>query len=202
MFTMKTTSPELWEPMQETLLELESANQKVLFTCTSSQGFAAEVLAAVRMCLPGADGSLDRALNKASRTADGRVHVVMVVGTPNVGKTSLVNALRRHARTHGLLDVPRTGQLPVGPLPGVTKHVAGIKVGHSSHTSRTSSCCMRAVHQGLAYMLLFVFSEQRPQPLQCSLSEDSLLNMLYWPYYSLRPLRNGAGCRQSDNAAH
>ena len=78
MFTMKTTSPELWEPMQETLLELESANQKVLFTCTSSQGFAAEVLAAVRMCLPGADGSLDRALNKASRTADGRVHVVMV----------------------------------------------------------------------------------------------------------------------------
>lgn len=129
--------------MQETLLELESANQKVLFTCTSSQNFAAEVLAAVRMCLPSAETSLEGVSNtrpSSSRAANGRVHVVMVVGTPNVGKTSLINALRRHARTQGLLDVPRAGQLPVGPLPGVTKHVSGIKVCHCNHY-----CCSSTV---------------------------------------------------------
>ena len=127
------TSPDICEPMQDTLLELESTNQKVLFTCTSSQGFAAEVLAAVRMCLPGTETSLERTSSAGPGAANGRVHIVMVVGTPNVGKTSLINALRRHARAQGLLHVPRTGQLPVGPLPGVTKHVSGIKACHSNH---------------------------------------------------------------------
>lgn len=58
----------------------------------------------------------------------GKVGTVMIVGTPNLGKTTLVNALTAHAAKSGLLEASRVGQRQVGPLPGVTKSVAGVQV--------------------------------------------------------------------------
>lgn len=126
--------------LQETLRELSSSNQQVLYTCTSARGFAAEVLDAMRRCLFASDGDLNKTASKTNAASSSNVHVIMVVGTPNVGKTSLINALRQHARKEGLLDVPRAGQLPVGALPGVTKHVSGIKVCAAHSQSHGKAC--------------------------------------------------------------
>lgn len=86
------------------------------------------MLAAVRSCLT--EGQKAHGSNNLEPLAagEGDVHLVMVVGTPNVGKTSLINALKRHCNSQGLLNNPRSGKLEVGPLPGVTKRVSGIKV--------------------------------------------------------------------------
>eukprot|EP00743_Colponemidia_sp_Colp-15_P010453 GILK01011510.1.p1 GENE.GILK01011510.1~~GILK01011510.1.p1 ORF type:complete len:317 (+),score=37.86 GILK01011510.1:33-953(+) len=48
---------------------------------------------------------------------------MMVCGVPNVGKSSIINALRRHAGT-----LPKKEAAKVGPLPGVTRSVSGFKV--------------------------------------------------------------------------
>ena len=101
--------------MQETVSQLTSMYPEVIYTSNQDDYFASSVLDAVKSCLPATH-------------AAGQVYVLMVVGTPNVGKTTLVNALKRHYFVTGSLQADRLGKLQVGPLPGVTKRVAGVKV--------------------------------------------------------------------------
>lgn len=101
--------------VQETVTQLTAAYPKVIYTSKQDDDFATCVLDAVKSCLPPTH-------------AAGQVYVLMVVGTPNVGKTTLINSLKRHYFANGSLQTVRTGKLQVGPLPGVTKRVAGVKV--------------------------------------------------------------------------
>ncbi|KAF5199792.1 mitochondrial GTPase 1-like [Thalictrum thalictroides] len=55
--------------------------------------------------------------------------LVMVVGVPNVGKSSLINSINQIASTR----FPAQGKkkrATVGPLPGVTQDIAGFKIAH------------------------------------------------------------------------
>lgn len=101
--------------MQETVSQLTSMYPKVMYTSKQDEDFASSVLDTVKSCLPPTHGA-------------GQVFVLMVVGTPNVGKTTLINSLKRHYFVKGNLQADRLGKLQVGPLPGVTKRVAGVKV--------------------------------------------------------------------------
>jgi ribosome biogenesis GTPase A len=47
--------------------------------------------------------------------------VVAIIGMPNVGKSSVINALRRHAGGRGKA-------VRVGATPGLTRNISGIKV--------------------------------------------------------------------------
>ncbi len=55
-----------------------------------------------------------------------RLAVVAIVGMPNVGKSSLINVLRRHATGRG-------NAVKVGPEPGVTRHITGIRLQDARH---------------------------------------------------------------------
>ncbi|GFR44946.1 hypothetical protein Agub_g6037, partial [Astrephomene gubernaculifera] len=57
----------------------------------------------------------------------------MVAGMPNTGKSSLINALKRAAKRHGLLEGEQAYNKTAraGPLPGVTLHMGGFKVCRS-----------------------------------------------------------------------
>ncbi|KAK9159608.1 hypothetical protein Syun_005949 [Stephania yunnanensis] len=55
--------------------------------------------------------------------------LIMVVGVPNVGKSSLINSIHQIASSR----FPAQGKLKratVGPLPGVTQDIAGFKIAH------------------------------------------------------------------------
>ncbi|KAK9138732.1 hypothetical protein Sjap_009326 [Stephania japonica] len=55
--------------------------------------------------------------------------LIMVVGVPNVGKSSLINSIHQIAASR----FPAQGKLKratVGPLPGVTQDIAGFKIAH------------------------------------------------------------------------
>lgn len=80
--------------------------------------YAQRVLAAVQRMLP----------ERLSRQHRGGVTTIMILGTPNVGKTTLLNALKAQAAKQGLLQDIRVGKREVGPVPGVTKRVAGVQV--------------------------------------------------------------------------
>lgn len=57
--------------------------------------------------------------------------ILMVVGAPNTGKSSLINALRRaHAEKGGARDRRRRSRRPArtGPTPGVTRSLSGFQV--------------------------------------------------------------------------
>jgi 50S ribosome-binding GTPase len=107
--------------LQATAQALITPTCAVLYTSQTSKDVAAQVLAAARGLLP----------RKAKL---GDVCTMMVVGFPNTGKTTLLNAIKQHAVRKQLLVVQRAGRLHTGPLPGVTKQVAGFKVSESPMT--------------------------------------------------------------------
>lgn len=55
--------------------------------------------------------------------------LVMVVGVPNVGKSSLINSISQIASTHFPAQ-DKKKRATVGPLPGVTQDIAGFKIAH------------------------------------------------------------------------
>ncbi|GJQ12126.1 hypothetical protein GpartN1_g3917.t1 [Galdieria partita] len=63
---------------------------------------------------------------------------VIVVGVPNVGKSSFINLMQRHCRNRWK-DIPLehtiddSGVAKVGKHPGVTKHVTGFVVSHQPY---------------------------------------------------------------------
>jgi ribosome biogenesis GTPase A len=87
----------------------------VMYTSSTSKDVAAQVLRSIKRWLPE-----DR--------DTGTVQIMMVVGTPNVGKTTFINAMKRHAVESGLSRAQKASKLEVGPTPGVTKRVSGVKV--------------------------------------------------------------------------
>ncbi|KAL3678093.1 hypothetical protein R1sor_021049 [Riccia sorocarpa] len=59
--------------------------------------------------------------------------LVMVVGIPNVGKSCLINSMSNITRGNfSVQEQPKRAK--VGPLPGVTRHVAGFKIGERPST--------------------------------------------------------------------
>eukprot|EP01024_Parvocaulis_polyphysoides_P039753 TRINITY_DN35961_c0_g1_i1.p1 TRINITY_DN35961_c0_g1~~TRINITY_DN35961_c0_g1_i1.p1 ORF type:complete len:309 (-),score=49.74 TRINITY_DN35961_c0_g1_i1:117-1004(-) len=55
--------------------------------------------------------------------------LAMVVGVPNCGKSSLINAMRAESNQQGLLTPKKSPQkVTVGPLPGVTKNMSSFQV--------------------------------------------------------------------------
>lgn len=112
--------------LQVTRTALQTPACKVLFTSKDDKNSVTKVLEAVREWLPNKQGQ-------------GEVYVMMVVGVPNVGKSTFINALKQHAHKQGLLRADRVSQLTVGPLPGVTKQVLGFKVLPLTQTSAVHS---------------------------------------------------------------
>ncbi|XP_042513885.1 short integuments 2, mitochondrial [Macadamia integrifolia] len=55
--------------------------------------------------------------------------LVMVVGVPNVGKSSLINSIHQIASTRFPVQ-EKMKRATVGPLPGVTQDIAGFKIAH------------------------------------------------------------------------
>ncbi|KAF6155302.1 hypothetical protein GIB67_019828 [Kingdonia uniflora] len=55
--------------------------------------------------------------------------LVMVVGVPNVGKSSLINSIHQIASTRFPVQEKKK-RATVGPLPGVTQDIAGYKIAH------------------------------------------------------------------------
>ena len=57
----------------------------------------------------------------------------MVLGLPNTGKSSLINALKLAAKQAGQLGGAEAyhKRAKAGPLPGVTRHLSGFKVASS-----------------------------------------------------------------------
>ncbi|KAL2641897.1 hypothetical protein R1flu_009484 [Riccia fluitans] len=59
--------------------------------------------------------------------------LVMVLGIPNVGKSCLINSMSNITRGNfSVQEQPKRAK--VGPLPGVTRHVAGFKIGERPST--------------------------------------------------------------------
>jgi len=98
-------------------------------------------------CGPSAPSETARAISAAAQAAAGRLMpadgslplVMMVVGVPNVGKSSLINALRRNALLEARASSGRGKRArplsarsrkpaKTGPLPGVTRQLAGFQV--------------------------------------------------------------------------
>lgn len=52
-----------------------------------------------------------------------RMLLAMVVGVPNVGKSTLINNMR------GLSEIPHRSKAAVGPLPGVTRDLSAFQIG-------------------------------------------------------------------------
>ena len=59
--------------------------------------------------------------------------LLMVLGLPNTGKSSLINALKLAAKQAGQLGGAEAyhKRAKAGPLPGVTRHLSGFKVASS-----------------------------------------------------------------------
>ncbi|KAG0586804.1 hypothetical protein KC19_2G118800 [Ceratodon purpureus] len=55
--------------------------------------------------------------------------LLMIVGIPNVGKSALINTLFRHAHALNKAEQEPLKKAKVGPLPGVTQHISGFKIG-------------------------------------------------------------------------
>ncbi|KAI3869695.1 hypothetical protein MKX03_011892 [Papaver bracteatum] len=55
--------------------------------------------------------------------------IIMVVGVPNVGKSSLINCIHRIASARFPAQ-QKLKRATVGPLPGVTQDIAGFKIAH------------------------------------------------------------------------
>ncbi|GMH08160.1 hypothetical protein Nepgr_010000 [Nepenthes gracilis] len=55
--------------------------------------------------------------------------LVMVVGVPNVGKSALINSIRRISSSSFPVQ-DKIKRAKVGPLPGVTQDIAGYKIAH------------------------------------------------------------------------
>lgn len=55
--------------------------------------------------------------------------LLMIVGIPNVGKSALINTLFRHAHAIAKSEQEHLKKAKVGPLPGVTQHISGFKIG-------------------------------------------------------------------------
>ncbi|KAG6548230.1 hypothetical protein Mapa_010281 [Marchantia paleacea] len=59
--------------------------------------------------------------------------LVMILGIPNVGKSCLINSMSNITRANfSVQEYPKRAK--VGPLPGVTRHVAGFKIGERPST--------------------------------------------------------------------
>lgn len=160
--------------VQETVGQLSATYSHIIYTSKQETSFASDVLAAVRSCLP------------LQQTA-GEVFILMVVGTPNVGKTTLVNSLKRHHFENGRLHATRIGKLAVGPLPGVTKRVAGVKV------LSLLNATVQTFHATLAKVLherfckAFVAISVKPSgPMEHDRVRHALLRVGF-PAYTLKP---------------
>eukprot|EP00232_Nephroselmis_pyriformis_P026252 CAMPEP_0182871194 /NCGR_PEP_ID=MMETSP0034_2-20130328/10980_1 /TAXON_ID=156128 /ORGANISM="Nephroselmis pyriformis, Strain CCMP717" /LENGTH=216 /DNA_ID=CAMNT_0025003731 /DNA_START=45 /DNA_END=691 /DNA_ORIENTATION=- len=99
------------------------ANQGIpaVFASAPKPKSAKQILAAVQGLLREHCGGADTLL-------------AMVVGVPNVGKSSLINAMRQVAARQGQALGRKDSKGPLsrakmGPLPGVTRHLAGFQVG-------------------------------------------------------------------------
>ncbi|XP_068664618.1 short integuments 2, mitochondrial [Aristolochia californica] len=55
--------------------------------------------------------------------------LVMVLGVPNVGKSALINSIHQIASSRFPVQ-EKTKRATVGPLPGVTRDIAGFKIAH------------------------------------------------------------------------
>ena len=111
--------PSLYTLLQSVVEALQSPTCKVLYTSNQQENWAPNVLSAMHEWLPPAKGV-------------GQVHIMMVAGVPNVGKSTFINALKDHAFQLGLRAGKKSGRVVTGPLPGVTKQVLGFKVLFSS----------------------------------------------------------------------
>uniref|UniRef100_A0A383VII8 CP-type G domain-containing protein n=1 Tax=Tetradesmus obliquus TaxID=3088 RepID=A0A383VII8_TETOB len=62
--------------------------------------------------------------------AQSELSVMLLVGLPNSGKSSLINGLKMAARATGVLDAQQAYQkrAAVGPTPGLTRQVSGFQV--------------------------------------------------------------------------
>jgi hypothetical protein len=101
--------------VQDTIKALSSSTCKVMYISNDDKECAGKVLSIVQQWLP----------NKPSL---GAVGVMMILGTPNIGKTTLLNAIKAHAFKAGMMQTDRATMRDVGPLPGVTKRVSGVQV--------------------------------------------------------------------------
>lgn len=126
-------------------------------SCEGRRPVAEQVLRAVQRWLP-------------QQRHAGKVAVLLTLGTPNIGKSSLVNQLKAHAVREGLLAAQRVGRVQVGPEPGVTKQVSGIKVRElAAHARwRASSSALWCTRAHMSHV-----TERRPGEL-AALSPSAL----------------------------
>eukprot|EP01025_Chloroclados_australasicus_P019352 TRINITY_DN20557_c0_g1_i1.p1 TRINITY_DN20557_c0_g1~~TRINITY_DN20557_c0_g1_i1.p1 ORF type:complete len:396 (-),score=38.42 TRINITY_DN20557_c0_g1_i1:392-1579(-) len=64
-----------------------------------------------------------------SKKAKDDILLAMIIGVPNCGKSSLINAMRAEAKQQGLLEERKSKQRVVtGPLPGVTRALSSFQI--------------------------------------------------------------------------
>jgi len=97
-------------------------NCNVLFT---SGNRVSSIGSLIRCLLQGPPNNVQRTRPENSSTPPNpsMARCILVVGMPNVGKSSIINSIR--------LSLGRSQPAKVGPLPGVTRSLSGFKISES-----------------------------------------------------------------------
>eukprot|EP00193_Tetraselmis_chui_P020817 CAMPEP_0177790862 /NCGR_PEP_ID=MMETSP0491_2-20121128/23597_1 /TAXON_ID=63592 /ORGANISM="Tetraselmis chuii, Strain PLY429" /LENGTH=203 /DNA_ID=CAMNT_0019312997 /DNA_START=170 /DNA_END=777 /DNA_ORIENTATION=- len=116
MLVMNKSDLASGQEQQKIIRHFEGRQQRVCFSC-------AQDLKSVRKLLEGC-----RSWLKQDSTAV--THLMMVVGLPNTGKSSLINRFRQVApKSKSPMRQRGMGTAKTGPTPGVTRQLSGFKVG-------------------------------------------------------------------------
>lgn len=109
--------PQVYAPIAQ---RLQARGHPLVHCCALAPGSAAAILDAMK-------GMVSRNAVQQPLTT------MLVMGIPNTGKSSLINALKETAGQQGRLGARRAqrGKAATGPLPGVTRTISGFQVATS-----------------------------------------------------------------------